>query len=316
MIGTLVADGASGGVDLFSIVTSGRSPTPDEWPPIGASVQSENFQMQKRLASLERQITHIREQMDNLEPLQDQIKILRLGQEALFNQKADKIDIGEYPRVPLIILNVPLDKRFTENMKEELINLYLIHVRQGFDDIRVVILWVMEHDFGPYASPVAVEYALKYGPHRFRRFADFFHQFRIEYYKARDVEEGHPVNRRDQDELDGLNDAIIKYFVRHLPQIREKLGSLGFVGKSWNALTLPEAIEWMMTSDNEYRKASDAVAHENEPASVVEAVTSLMNGVDDDAVRTYFSAGKDVYPSVYEFVNTVIRNNYVVVSYY
>ncbi len=33
-----------------------------------------------------------------------------------------------------------------------------------------------------------------------------------------------------------------------------------------------------------------------------------LNGVDDDAVRTYFSAGKDVYPSVYEFVNTVIRN--------
>ncbi len=48
----------------------------------------------------------------------------------------------------------------------------------------------MEHDFGPYASSVAVEYALKYGPHRFRRLADFFHQFRIEHYKARDVEEG------------------------------------------------------------------------------------------------------------------------------
>jgi len=307
MIGTLVlvADGASGGVDLFSIVTSGRSPTPDEWPPIGASVQSENFQMQKRLASLERQITHIREQMDNLEPLQDQIKILRFGQEALLNQKADKIAIGRYPRVPLIILNIPLDKRFTENMKEEPINLYLIHVRQGFDDVRVIILWVTEHDFGSYASPVAVEY----GSHRFRRFADFFHRFRIEHYQARDVEEGHPVNRRDQDELDGLNNAIIKYFVCLLPQIREKLGSLGFVGKSWNALTSPEAIEWMMTSNNEYRKASDAVAHENEPASVVDAVTSLMNGVDDDAVRTYFYAGKDVYPSIYEFVNTVIRNN-------
>ncbi len=63
------------------------------------------------------QITHIRERMDSLEPLQDQIKILKLGQEALLNQKADKIDIGAYPRVPLIILNIPLDKRFTESMK-------------------------------------------------------------------------------------------------------------------------------------------------------------------------------------------------------
>lgn len=272
--------------------------------------------MHARMAALERK-------SEDWDALREQVGILSLGQKGMLDQKADRTPAkGELPHIPLIICNFPLDRRFTEKtkvryyntlinlrsfnlfMQKELLDLHTMRVRQGFDDVRVVVLWATEHDFGPYGAALRRS-RFNNEPYQppFGKFGDFFYQFRIDFFKKRNTS----VDTRDPSELKALNDELVVYFTEKLPQIRSTLAELGFSGTYWESLTTPEAIQWMFKYDNEYRKAGDGVAHDNPPAAVVSAIEEFGDNVSDTAVRQYFAACKDVYINVHNFVHSVIR---------
>ncbi len=177
-------------------------------------------------------------------------------------------------------------------------DLEVVNVRQAFDRVRVVYVWVIPHDFGPYAkTPLLIP---------FGRFPDFFFEFSADHFAQRAAVVGDAFNKRDPKELTLLNEAIVDYFVGHLPNIRRKLRSMGYGGASWDKLLTKEAVEWMMSSANEFRKSGNKIVHETNADLIVNSVISLRTEVVDETIGDYLLACGDIYRHVHQFVDTVI----------
>ncbi len=198
-----------------------------------------------------------------------------------------------------------------------MLKLKRVQARQAFDDVRIVYLWNTEHDFGVYAAIYETRRNSKskntkaFSP--FSRFVDFYYQYRNHFFDEKDeIEKAagrKPVNCKSKESAAMLNTAIIAYFTRHLPQIRQSLQALGFEGSFWDTLSTPEAMGWLMDCNNIYRKSADNVAHESGPGDVVSAVKSLRTGITDTVVRNYFDACEDIYPKVHAYVHAVIKKD-------
>ncbi len=81
---------------------------------------------------------------------------------------------------------------------------------------------------------------------------------------------------------------------------------MGYGGASWDKLLTKEAVEWMMSSANEFRKSGNKIVHETNADLIVNSVISLRTEVVDETIGDYLLACGDIYRHVHQFVDTVI----------